>query len=90
MDMITSQTTKQRICQAVDTLPDEAVVELAAYVESLRHKFDGGQAEARRPFTPVDLTEGVLYGYEFSPQLVAEARRVMWPHPSLTRNNLRE
>ena len=72
---------KQRICQALDTLPAEAVAELAAHVELLRRKLDDEQAETRRPFTPVDLTEGVLYGYDFSPQLIAEERRVMWPEP---------
>jgi hypothetical protein len=81
MNTVTVQTMRQQICQAVDTLPDEAIAELVAYVESLRDKFDAGQAETRPPFTPVNLTEGVLYGYDFSPQLVAGERRVMWPDP---------
>jgi hypothetical protein len=81
MSITTTRTSRQRIHQAIDALPEEGMDELVAFVKSLQLKFDHEKDETRRPFKPVNLPEGILVGYEFSPELIAEARRIMWPEP---------
>lgn len=48
-----------------------------------------GQGEVDRqrdpnepPFRPVHFPEGILAGYDFSPDVLKEARRIMWPEPT--------
>ena len=36
----------------------------------------------QRPFRPVHFLEGILAGYDFSPDALKEARRIMWPEPA--------
>jgi hypothetical protein len=56
-------------------------VELAKFIEFLRFKADktkpGAEDADERPFRPVKLG-GLLEGYDFSPEFIAEARREMW------------
>jgi hypothetical protein len=35
-------------------------------------------AEGRPPFEPVNFPEGILEGYDFSPEFIAEARKELW------------
>jgi hypothetical protein len=35
-------------------------------------------AKGRPPFEPVNFPEGILQGYDFSPEFIAEARKEMW------------
>lgn len=37
-----------------------------------------------RPFRPVHFPEGILTGHDFSPDVLKEARRIMWPDRSET------
>ena len=53
--------------------------ELAAFVEYLRYKYQR-QATSKQPakVTRLKDLEGILKGYDFSPEFIAEARREMW------------
>ncbi len=73
--------TGEDIYQKILELPQEALPDLAEFVEFLRFKAD--KAEPKRqvetPFRPVLVKlEGLLEGYDFSPEFIAEARREMW------------
>ena len=70
----------QRIQQEVLTLPEESLPELERFIENLRSKFQarkGQKTEPNRPLKIVNL-RGILKGYDFSPEFIAEARREMW------------
>jgi len=79
--MSTIAVTYQDICQQIAELPQASLVELANYVEFLRFKVDKTKPKSEdadeRPFRPVKL-KGLLKGYDFSPEFIAEARREMW------------
>lgn len=77
--MSTASLTYQDIYQQILELPQESLVDLARYVEFLRFKADGASKErkAKKPIHIRDL-EGLLEGYDFSPEFIAEARREMW------------
>ncbi len=73
--------THRDICQQILELPQESLVDLAKYIEFLRFKAGKTKPETEvtdgRPFRPVKLG-GLLEGYDFSPEFIAEARREMW------------
>jgi len=79
--MSTVAVTYQNICQQIEELPQASLVELAKFIEFLR--FKAGKTEPKsedadeRPFRPVKLG-GLLEGYDFSPEFIAEGRREMW------------
>jgi hypothetical protein len=76
--MSTVAMTYQDICQQIAELPQESLGELARFIEFLRFKADGTtRAEAEKPLHIIKL-EGLLEGYDFSPEFIAEARREMW------------
>jgi hypothetical protein len=79
--MSTVSVTYQDIYQQILELPQESLVDLARYVEFLRFKADKTEPRTEdadeRPFRPVKLG-GLLEGYDFSPEFIAEARREMW------------
>jgi hypothetical protein len=35
-------------------------------------------AQGQPPFNPVYFPEGILQGYEFSPEFIADARKELW------------
>jgi hypothetical protein len=77
--MSTVSVTYQSIYQQIRELPQESLVDLSKYIEFLRFKVDGAKRrkQAREPVHIRDL-EGLLEGYDFSPEFIAEARREMW------------
>jgi hypothetical protein len=77
--MSTVAVTYQDICQQVAELPQESLVDLAKFVEFLRFKASESAAEtkAEKPLRIIKLG-GLLEGYDFSPEFIAEARREMW------------
>jgi hypothetical protein len=79
--MSTVAMTYQDICQQIAELPQESLVELAKFIEFLRFKFKadkaGKEEQAKKSVHIRDL-EGLLEGYDFSPEFIAEARREMW------------
>ncbi len=77
--MSTIVVTHQDICQQIEDLPQASLVELAKYIEFLRFKVSESatEKEAEKPLRIIKLG-GLLKGYDFSPELIAEARREMW------------
>ena len=73
----------QKIYEQIQELPEESLLEVSRYLEFLRFK-------ARKPKTkpmpkeqqtpPLRIVKlgGILKGYDFSPELLAEARKEMW------------
>ena len=76
---------RQVLEQARD-LPEESLQELVTFVGYLRFRADNQSTgpEAACALQPVKLG-GILRGYDFSPQLLAEVRRVI-VHPCATRH----
>jgi hypothetical protein len=77
--MSTISVTYQDIYRQILELPQESLADLLKYIEFLRFKADGVNKvkQARKPVHIRDL-EGLLEGYDFSPEFIAEARREMW------------
>jgi hypothetical protein len=77
--MSTVAMTYQDIYQQILELPQESLVELAKFIEFLRFKAGESATEtkAEKPLRIIKLG-GLLKGYDFSPELIAEARREMW------------
>jgi hypothetical protein len=77
--MSTISLTYQDIYQQILELPQESLVDLSKYIEFLRFKADGTnkRRQAKKPMHIRDL-EGLLEGYDFSPEFIAEARQEMW------------
>ena len=72
----------QRIQQEVLTLPEESLPELERFIESLRSKFQALKPSSGEP-EKLDTRQarklrGILKGYDFSSEFIAEARREMW------------
>jgi hypothetical protein len=73
----------QQIYEQIQELPEESLLELSKYLEFLRFKARKTKAE---PATKEEETHplrivklgGILEGYDFSPEFIAEARREMW------------
>ncbi len=77
--MSTISVTYQDIYQQILELPQESLVDLSKYIEFLCFRADGAKKgkQAKKPVHIRDL-EGLLEGYDFSPEFIAEARREMW------------
>ena len=72
----------EKIQQDILELPPESLPELAQFVEFLRFKAkpQKKKASAKPPFDPTDAIrlDGLLKGYDFSPEFIKEARQEMW------------
>ncbi|MBM4465076.1 MAG: hypothetical protein FJ014_05890 [Chloroflexi bacterium] len=77
--MSIASVTCQDIYQQILELPQESLVELARFIEFLRFKAGESATEAKveKPLRIIKLG-GLLEGYDFSPEFIAEARREMW------------
>ena len=71
----TRGTLKQEVIAMLDTLPDDALADVAKFVDYQRHKH--GLPERSTPYIPVALG-GLWKGIEISDEDIAEARREMW------------
>jgi len=70
----------EKLQQEILDLPQEALPELETFIEFLRFKAKPRKpkkAETNPPLKIVNL-RGILKGYDFSPEFIAEARREMW------------
>ena len=72
----------EKLQQEILELPQEALPELENYIEFLRFKAKPRKkAKVNKPlFDPTDATrlDGIMKGYDFSPEFIKEARREMW------------
>ena len=64
--------TKEQIIDALDELPPESLREVQKFLEFLRFK---SQEQARKPAVALG---GLLEGYRFTAQDIAQARCEMW------------
>ena len=70
----------EKLQQEILELPQETLPELEKFMEFLRFKAKPRKpktAETNAPLKIVNL-RGILKGYDFSPEYIAEARREMW------------
>ena len=70
----------QEIQQEILELPQESLPELKKFIEYLRFKARPQKAKAAETTLPLKVVNlrGILKGYDFSPEFIAEARREMW------------
>lgn len=69
----------EQIYEQARQLSPESLADLAKYVEFLRFKAQEVTKDTTAPGKlRVVKLRGVLKGYDFSPELLAEARREMW------------
>ncbi|MFN8443864.1 MAG: DUF2281 domain-containing protein [Caldilineaceae bacterium] len=70
----------QEIYRQIKTLPPDSLEDLAIYLEFLRFKTHKTEAPSIPPKTSLRIVNlrGMLKGYDFSPELLAEARKEMW------------
>lgn len=76
-------TLAQKLQQDILELPQESLPELEQFIEFLRFKAKTRTVqikETKPEYDPTDAIrlDGLFKGYEFSPELIAEARREMW------------
>ena len=71
--------TVKKIYEQVNDLPEESLEELSKYIDFLKFKVHASAAE-EQPSPPLRIITlgGLLTGYDFSPEFVAEARRELW------------
>ena len=67
---------KQHVLAVLDTLPEEALKEVATYVEYLQYKL-GRHPSSPTPYKPVALG-GLWAGVTITDEDIAEVRREMW------------
>lgn len=74
-----SEMTYEDLYQQILELPQDVLGDLAEYIEFLRFKTDETKTKDEPPFHPPKIKlEGLFEGYDFSPEVIAEARREMW------------
>lgn len=67
---------KKHVLEVLDTLPDEALAEVASFLEYQRHKL-GQRRNGTPPYRPVALG-GLWAGIQISDEDIDEVRREMW------------
>ena len=76
----TQSDVKLRLLEAIETLAEEALVEVAAFVEYQRYKLEHREVETGQedpPFEPAALG-GLWEGVHITEADIAEARKDMW------------
>lgn len=71
----------QKLQQDILELPQESLPELENFIEFLRFKTKPRKKKAKEEkydTTAARNLHGILKGYDFSPEFIAEARREMW------------
>jgi hypothetical protein len=72
----------EKLQQEILELPQETLPELEKYIEFLRFKAKPRKKAKvnKPPFDPTDAIrlDGIMKGYDFSPEFIREARREMW------------
>jgi hypothetical protein len=74
-------TLTQKIQQDILELPQESLPELEQFIEFLRFKIKPHRKKTedeKLDTSAVRNLRGILKGYDFSPEFIAEARREMW------------
>jgi hypothetical protein len=76
---------RDALYRAIDRLPENTLIELARFIEFLQFKSqhdaqvnEDTTTKEKPPFNPVYFPGGILQGYEFSPEFIADARKELW------------
>jgi hypothetical protein len=71
--------TLHKVTEVLKNLPEEGQTELASYLEYLRFKYQVKPARTQhaKKVRLKDL-KGILKGYNFSSEVIAQARQEMW------------
>ncbi|HEY66561.1 MAG TPA: hypothetical protein G4O02_18585 [Caldilineae bacterium] len=69
---------KERVMATLDTLPEEALEEVAMFLEYLEYKL-GRHSPHETPYKPVSLG-GLWEGATITEEDIAEIRREIWGH----------
>ena len=75
------EVTYEDVYQQILELPQDVLIDIAKYIEFLRFKANKSDSMTKEgpPFRPPKVKlGGLLEGYDFSPEFIAEARREMW------------
>lgn len=76
--MSTGTVTTRKICEQIQDLPEESLLELSHYIEFLQLRSRPVKTKKPKPSLRVVKLGGILKGYDFSPELLAQARQAMW------------
>ncbi|MFQ5855426.1 MAG: hypothetical protein ACE5LU_07275 [Anaerolineae bacterium] len=74
--MVTQDGLKQQVVAVLDTLPEDALEELAGFLDYLQYKLAQRPAQ-QTPYTPVALG-GLWEGVTITDEDITEVRRDMW------------
>jgi hypothetical protein len=74
--MTTQNGLKQQVLTVLDTLPEEMLEEVAAFLDYLQYKL-GRRPPQQTPYKPVALG-GLWEGVTIADEDIAEVRREMW------------
>lgn len=74
--MATQNGLKQQVLAVLDTLPEEALREVATFLDYLQYKL-GRRPPQQTPYKPVALG-GLWEGVTLTDEDIAEVRREMW------------
>ena len=74
--MTTKDDLKRQIIVSLDALPEDALPEVATFLEFLHYKI--GPRSAQRPFYKPIALRGLWRGVKISDEDIADARREMW------------
>jgi hypothetical protein len=69
---------KQEIYAQIQDLPPEMLVDLARYISLLRHKTRVHSQQPTNTTLKVIKLGGIAKGYDFSRELLAAERRLLW------------
>jgi len=77
----------EKLQREILELPPESLPDLEKFVEFLRFKERSGKKKpsTKPPFDPTDAIrlDGLLKGYDFSPEFIKEVRQEMWHKPTM-------
>lgn len=74
---------RHELYQAIDRLPDDAMSEVARFIEYLEFRANQDKGETAvsspsTPYTPVALTPKIIADVDFTPEYIAAARKELW------------
>lgn len=78
--MSESMTLAEKIQREIQDLPQESLPDLEQFVEFLRFKSQAKTQQRTLRKSPLKIVKlrGIMKSYDFSPEMLAEARREMW------------
>lgn len=74
---------RQELYQAIDRLPDDAMSEVARFIEYLEFRANQDKGETAvfsppTPYKPIPLAPKIIADVDFTPEYIAAARKELW------------